>query len=335
MGIEPGRPAIARALDRLEENFLHGDDVEAILARAEAGAPELADAGLVATHLDRLDAWFDDGEVRDLVGTAEALLLYHELLALAPGREPGPGARRVIAELRDARGAPGRFGDGCTPEQHRLGLCHHALPPFFGLGHDGEISLRNGAVIPAGNAARLAGSCIALRALVRAGDRGTDTWLHLEGLRHLLALDPRELGSLLPLEALPAILVALAEGPLDAEEHRRAADDALTRILLRQRADGSWPEMDTFYILEALLGAHRAGLGDERLAAAIRRAANLLASSQQPNGHWEHDHNPHRTLIGWRALRLALDEDEGRWSVVGFRVSWGGAGSDRPPDTEH
>lgn len=307
MAIEPDRAAIARALDRLEESFLQRDDAEAIVARAEAGTPAPEDAERVAKCLDGLEAWFDGEEDRDLVERAEALLLYGELLALAPSRVPGPGAQRTLSELRGSRGAPSRYGEGCTPERHRLGLCHHTLAGFFGPGHDGEIVLRNGAVIPAGNAARLVASCIALRALIRFGDSGTDTWLHLEGLRHLLALDPRELGALLPLEALPAILSALAEGPLETEEHRRAAEDVLTRVLLRQRADGSWPELDTFYVLEALLDAHRARLGDERLDAAIRRAAGLLALSQQPDGHWEHDHNPHRTRVGWRALRQALE----------------------------
>jgi hypothetical protein len=296
-----------RALDRAEARLLAGSDVEAFLARREAGRPAPGDderatelaAGIRETQQP-------DGSWQDsVIATAEALLCLRELEPDATAAEPA--VARAIDWLRTRRNAPGRFGDGCSPDRHRLGLCHHFLGGFFGPGPGDaptqEAVLASGARLPGGPARALGASCLALRALIAWGVVGNDVVLHLEGLRRLAPLIRRESREPAPVDVLPLVVHALLDAPV-ADGNRDAALEALTRLAQMQRADGSWPELDTFYVLEVLLAA-QARHPNPTFDAALRRCAGLLTVTQQEHGAWDRDGGTRRLRIGWRTLRYA------------------------------
>lgn len=305
---------LERALARLESVFLGSTGPEALLARRDAGWAGEEDKQLARELIDGIIAAQDeDGSWRGaLVTTAESLLLLGELAGRRAPKRVEQAARRGVEWLRRLRGGPGRFGAGCTPELHRLGFCHHWLAGFFRpeppLAPGEELVLSNGSRYPTGPAAQLAASCLALRACLRWGDHGPDSWLHLDGLRRLLEYEASGDGSLVPLEAFPAILMALVEAHALAEARGLTAQ-MLARLVQTQRADGSWPELDAIEILEVLLAAVEAGFGTPAIDAAIRRGAGLLAVTQRENGMWERDTAPRRALTGWRVLRHALSSE--------------------------
>ncbi len=313
-GVTP--QTLERALARLEAGFLGTPGAEALVARREAGGPASKDGRAAVAHVKAVvEAQEEDGSWRgSLVATVESLLLLRELLGAERPAAVDGAVARGLAWLRRLRGGPGRYGDGCSPERHRLGVCHHAVGGFFApappLATGEELVLPCGARFPAGSAARLAASCTALRVCLRWGVFGPDTELHLDGLRRLLELDPRGANGLVPLEALPAVLVTLLEVP-DRPELSEVTARGISRLTQMQRADGSWPELDALYILEALLAAADAGFGGPAIDAAIRRGAGLLAVTQRQDGQWERNATARRSLIGWRALRHAVRIDAG------------------------
>lgn len=308
-GVTP--QTLERALARLER-WLAGSNVpEALVARREAGRATSADRRIAADAADALlAAQGGDGSWRgSLVATAEALLRLSELTGRSPPKRVVAAAARGVEWLRGLRGRPGRYGDGCSPERHRLGICHHFLGGFFApeppIEPDEELVLAIGARFPAGPAARLAASCLALQASLRWGAYGPDAQLHLDGLRRLFELDGRGGVDLVGIDALPAIVLVLLEAR-DRARYREMTVQSLARLTQIQRADGSWPELDALYILDVLLAATGAGLGTRAIDAAIRRGAGMLAITQQDDGLWERNSSPRRALIGWRALRYAL-----------------------------
>lgn len=312
---------LKRALARTAGALLATNAAEAVVARHQAELSTPEDAELAATQADRLlgEQEADGSWGGDLLATAEALLLLSDLVSAGAPASEGEAVRRALSWLRGRRSAPGRFGDGCTAERHRLGFCHHFVGGFFApvppQATSKEVVLGSGARLRAGSAALLAASCVALQSVLRRGIDGVDAQLHLDALRRLIRLDPREARALLPIEVLPATLAALVEAPATAE-NRAAIERGLGRIVQSQRADGSWPELDTFYILEVLLAAVERGYRKASLEAAIRRAAGLLAVTQQPDGTWERGALPRRTVIGWRTLRYAVGATSGELELA-------------------
>lgn len=299
---------LEHALGRVEDALLAGNDADALLARREADRARADDdATAVALCDEILTGQTEDGSWGgSLIATAAVLLRLADLAGASPSARVAEAAGRGVAWLKRLRGRPGRYGEGCDPARHRAGLCHHFLGGFFApeppLEADAELQLPNGSRVPGGAAAQLTASCLALRATMRWGARGPDALLHLDGLRRLLELDTRTTQPRVPLDALPAIALVLLEGA-DRPEFRAAASHALERIVQVQRADGSWPELDTFAILEVLIAAVDSGFDSDAVDAALVRGSGLLALSQRPDGHWERDINTRRTRIGWRTLR--------------------------------
>lgn len=312
MQSKPMSQAVARSEDRL----LRADAAEGLMARRELGRPRPDDAELAASLMGGiLETQADDGSWDGaLVQTADTLLRLRALAAVDAGAS-GPGAAergiaRGIAWLRGRQGEPGRYGDGCSAERHRLGLCHHFLGGFFspapGTAPIAPLRLPTDGEIEAEPDARLAASCIALHALFLLGRDSTDLRLHVEGLRRIVGLWDRWTTELfVPTVGLLALRALLA-APQTSATHG-ALDRGLAMVRDSQRADGSWPEADIFIALDLLLGAANAGYAGHDWNAALKRGASLLGAMQSEDGAWGRESPPLRTLIGWRVLREAAD----------------------------
>lgn len=304
---------LERAAARSYRYLVGTAGAEGLIARQEAGQPAPGDAELAAELLAQLLRQQDSRGSwgGDLVATAGALL------ALAELREAGAqpvatqaATQAALSWLRGRQGRPGRYGDGCTRPGHRLGMCHHFLAGFFAPAPP-EVSLA-GLQLPCGVRleddldARLAASGIALQSALRWGASSRDIALHVEGLRRLVELWTAGEGGLCSRPALLAGLAALLEAP-PTPENQAAVEHVLQRIASTQRADGTWREADPFQLLEVLLEAGRRGYARASIAGAVQRAAELLASSQQPDGCWGREAAHRRGLIGWRALRFVIN----------------------------
>jgi hypothetical protein len=307
---------LARALMRTEGFLLGSFQAEGMLARIEGEisfSADADDAAAFAAELRREQA-SDGSWGGDLVRTAEALLVLEGLRRAGGQRRSEPAAGAAIRWLAGRQDQPGRFGDGCSPERHELGLCHHFLAGFFSPAPP-EVEIAP-LVLPAavrigGEAdARLAASCLALRALRRWEVASTANELHLDGIVELVGhwdrweTGPAGAGSLLV--ALGALVEDAAARDRPHPHREAALRDGLRRTARNQRADGSWPDVDTFLALELLLDARSAGRGDAvALDAALGRGAELLAVWQRQDGTWGHEAAARRALIAWRVLRYA------------------------------
>jgi hypothetical protein len=285
--------SVQRALARVQSALLGGDSPYACVAAVESGRTDRPTqpviAGLVASQSP-------DGSWLDLDGTAAALLLLAELDpgATAPGVAPAVDA--ALGWLRSRRGGPGRFGEGCDTGRHEAGLCHHFLGGFFGIG--------DGAAEDPLADARLVASCRAERAVLRFADPGGDDSVHLDAARRLVERwarwhdgYPRPAGFL-------AALGLLVAAPPDARRDG-AAMRGLALLATAQRGDGSWPEADTFAVLEVLNEADRAGRFGAGVWQVTAAAAALLAATQTERGGWRRDAGPSDLLTAWRTLRRA------------------------------
>ncbi|MFW6078940.1 MAG: hypothetical protein ACODAE_04925 [Gemmatimonadota bacterium] len=326
---------IAIAAERAAAAAADLDSADAVIARREAGGAGPGEDARVESCVAELlrDQDGDGSWGAELVPTAEALILLHELMhgAIA-GRSAGaetvepsealtraraaavPAVERGVAWLRGRRGRPGRYGEGCSPERHREGLCHHFSGGFFSPGppeiDQSGLRLGVGVEIDDDGEARLAASCVALRALLRWGALTTDARLHLDTLHRLILRWRRwEHGRPGPAAAL-AMMAAALEAPPDDTAGHDAIEHGLGLIAGSQRADGSWPGADTFQVLETLLAARRRGFRNDRLEATLLRGAGLLASTQSvEDGTWGRETSPRRLRIGWAALRIAGELD--------------------------
>src|SRR5690606_20442576 len=303
--------AIQRALGAVEAYLRESNRAEALLARREAGLTGPGDAAAAeAAAAAILDAQHDDGSWGGgLLDTAEALLALHELW---DGEDRGSGQlERGLDWLRTRRGVAGRYGEACDPHRHELSLCHHFLGGFFSPAPPDPpleaVRLSCGAPVAGDAAARLAASCVALQAKLRWGRHGRDVELHLEGLRRIADLWNQRDG-LFTVPAFVTAIAALADAP--DGQNRDPAARGIATLVGAQRADGTWPDVDLFQVVELLERAARTGAASPALDAALRRGAVLLAVSLQEDGTWGQHAGTRRTLIGWRALRYAAGIQE-------------------------
>jgi hypothetical protein len=313
--VRPGRaqlsrPAIEDALVRVEATLFAWPVLEAVVARREAGVPQAADADHARALARELCAFADpDGSWGgDLVWTAESLLLLREL-APEPDVSSSETARAAGNWLLSRQDQAGRFGEGCDGDTHGSGLCEHFVggffsvaPPFANLAGR---TLATGARFPTDRSARFGGSCLALDALLAWGWRDASVERHRAALRPIVTRIAPGPTALIDIGAYAVAVGALARAA--GESDRVATLAGLARLAALQRADGSWPGVDLFQVLDVLLRAAKLGHRLETADASVLRAVDMLTLMLRDDGSWGRDTGPERTLIGWRGFRRALE----------------------------
>lgn len=297
--------SVERALKAAQEWLLDQDAPEAVIVANEAGLDSgTGDAKRWVRRLlddqDAAGAW--EG---DVIATAGALLTLAEIRSAASLREQDPGIGRGLDWLRARRGVPGAWSDGCSPDRHRLGICHHFVGGFFSPGPpevpQAETRLRSGVHAVGDSEVRFVASAVALRCLLEWVEPSRDARLHLEGLRRVVDLWPDAPPAGLSTASLLSAVHALLHSPVP--EDRITAERGLRVIAGRQRGDGSWVETDPFQALEVFARAETADVAPERAHRALWHGARLLISAQRADGSWGGDDPARRALIGWRTLR--------------------------------
>jgi hypothetical protein len=249
----------------------------------------------------------------DLLRTAEALLVVEELRP-AGGTAGDAAVHRGFDWLRSRRGEAGSWVEGCDPERHRRGLCHHFLSGFFSPGPPDERlapgHLASGAPLTSEAELRFVASVVALRCLLKAAGAAGDVNLHLGGLRQVVRLwaddRPEELSGTALFAAIDALAASGAAGD------RASAEHGLRVAGSRQRGDGSWVDADAFLALEVVGRALDAGLAPDALRATLWHGARLLVATQQADGSWGTPYGPRRALIAWRTFRRVDPESAAR-----------------------
>ncbi len=288
--------AILDATDRARDWLSERQDFYGYLCRRSTGrgAPELGRhlRGDLLAKQNREGYW---GEA-NLAASAEALW---QLLDL--GQAPDSLAvQRGLDWLYSRRDQEGSFGSGCTPARHEQRICEHYLSGFFSAGpadESQEVTLPNGQSVTSDVGARLLASERALRVALRARPADPRAHASVSGLRSLpLYLEYG--GSNTPAVLVGALqALAWAEGPPPAEV--QAGVETLAQA---QESDGNWPNVELFFVLEALLEI------DHPLALRlISQTVDRLLETQLKYGAWGRRHQPAQTWIATRVLEVVAD----------------------------
>ena len=287
------------ALERLSLFFSAIRSRQAILARAEVGLVAADDPVLAVRLAQELTAELrPDGSVGG--AAVPTIWRVHELLDL--GRDlRDPGLSRAVSWVLQRQNAPGAYGENCDKTRHGLRTCEHFLRGFFSPGPAAErvapITLPIGKVFRAEPAARLAISCLALRAVLRAGFRDLPAVVaHLDSLRLLADAWTDWSGPFAP----DVIITGLHTLALGGEAYRPVVERLVQLIADQQHTDGHWENADLFLALDALMAA---GIPAGR--AAVRHAVPALEERQRPDGSFGATAQQERALIGLRALHWA------------------------------
>ena len=297
--------SVRRSLEASGAWLAAQDSPESVIAAHETATADSADPARrwVRRILDEQDQKGSWGS--DLLETAGALLTIRELREAAALVERDPAVNIALDWLRGRQNAPGTWTEGCTPDRHDHGACHHFMAGFFSPAPPEvtleEAWLRGGLRLVGDGEIRFVASAVALRCAMLWELDGVDLRLHLSGLRRLVAQWPDYVppglstGSLLA--AVHALLVS------EEEEDRTVAEGGLRAVAARQRGDGSWVDADAFQALEVFGTALDRGVSDERSRRALWHGARLLIASQQADGSWGKAHGARRALIAWRTFR--------------------------------
>jgi hypothetical protein len=184
------------------------------------------------------------------------------------------GTARMLTWVLALAGKPGAFGEGCHPARHEQKACDHYL------------------------AGRFAVSCLALRAVLRAGLASrSSVKQHLTSLALLANVWTDWSGYYAP-DMVVAALHPLALAP---PVHRGATIKAAAFIAENQQDDGTWPNADLFHTLESLLVANTPAAKK-----AIVRAVPALLALQRKDGSFGPTAQEERALIGLRAMVMAV-----------------------------
>ena len=298
---------VTDALAKTESLLFQLHVLESFIARREAHGESAEDDEIIGDVADEMLAHqsADGSWEGNMAVTTEALLLLADLHV--PARFVASVAR-ATQWLRSRRSAPGRYSEGCSPERHELGICEHFAGGFFSPGPPTKdfsgTRMASGLTFSTDRDARLGLSCFALHAVRRWSKPTIDDLLHLAALARLANLSFRNGSSHLRTPALIAVLSALTSAPRRGE-FIHSLHGALTRLASTQRADGSWPDADSFHVADVYLLAVHSGYGSPVFDAALARTAEMFVLTQHPDGSWGADGGPARLLTGWRTLRYA------------------------------
>ncbi|UCF18391.1 MAG: hypothetical protein JSU87_10590 [Gemmatimonadota bacterium] len=289
------------AIDRAADWLLERRDFYGFLSRRDRGrgAPELA------RHLrgDLLARQGADGSWNegDLAVSSEAIWSLLDL-GLTPDTQ---AVARGLDWMYGQRDQDGSYGVGCTPARHEQGICEHFVSGFFSLGpadEPQEIVLSNGQAVTSDVGARLLASERALRSALRANPHDARSAASIAGLRGLpLYLDYG--GSFTPavlVGAIQALAWARGVGMTELEA-------GLESLAAAQDSDGTWPNVEFFFVVEALLEVkHRAA------SEMLKRVAPRLLETQHKYGAWGRRFQAAQSSIALRALERVFAESSGR-----------------------
>jgi hypothetical protein len=272
---------------------------QGLLAREALGRPEATDAALAGRlRVELASGVRPDGTVAG--GAVPTIWRVHELLDLGE-RVGSPAIARPLTWLLALQDRPGSFHHGCDRARHARQLCQHFLAGFFAPAPPEQrlapVTLPTGKVFRVEPAARFAISCLALRAVIRAGGgERPPVRRHVQSLARLSEQWTEWNGYFSP-DTVVAGLHALAAA---APEHRDIVDRLVGVVTTNQGVEGEWPSADLFQVLDALLAA-----GTLEAQVAVRRAATALSARQRTDGTFGTMAQQERALIGLRALLWA------------------------------
>ena len=286
----------AAAIDRLALYFGTERTRQGLLAREALGLTDANDTALARRLRDEMARGLrPDGTVAG--GAVPTIWRVHELLDLGEPRD-GPVIARPLAWVLDQQDRPGTFHDGCDRARHARQLCQHFLAGFFAPGPPAQrlapVTLPNGKVFRVEPAARFAISCLALRAVLRAGGGARPSvQRHIQSLARVSEQWAEWNGYFSP-DTVVAGLHALAmAGP----EHRDVVHRLVGVVTSNQGVEGEWAGADLFHVVDALLAA-----GTLEAQVTVRRATTALAARQRADGTFGTVAQQERALIGLRAL---------------------------------
>jgi hypothetical protein len=264
------------------------------------GAPELARhlRGDLLAKQGRDGSWGES----DLLASAEALWRLLELGMPADS----PAVARALDWLYGRRDQEGAYGSGCAPARHEQRICEHYISGFFSPGPSGEpqeVTLPNGQTVTSDAGARLLVSERALRSVLRARRGDPRAGASVSGLR-ALPLYLSYGGSFTPAVLVGAMqALAWMEGGGCSE-----LVAGLEVLAAEQAADGSWPNVELFFVLEALLE-----VGHPLAGALLEKTVPRLLESQHKYGAWGRRHQAAQT---WIALQVLERVEPQSWKGV-------------------
>ncbi|HEU4699688.1 MAG TPA: hypothetical protein VFS40_10935 [Gemmatimonadales bacterium] len=302
----PGARDAHEAIERLAAWFAERPTRQGLLAREALARRRPDDDALRARLIDALrhDTRADGSVGGSLLATAWRAI---ELVELGHGGDQ-PGAQRAVNWILTTQNKPGAYGEGCTPERHQRHVCEHFMSGFFAPAlatqRVAPITLPDGKVFRVEAPARFAVSCLALRAVLQAGERRPAVEQHVASLVRLQE-EWENWGGYFPPDLVGSAIEALAyAGPARQEVLRRLT--ALVRD--HQEPDGSWANADLFHMSAALVAART-----DAARRALRRAVPQLVGRQRPDGTYGPTAREERALIALRALLLATEDELAPW----------------------
>lgn len=290
------------AIEQLRLYFAPLATRQGVLARRSLGQPTPEDGRLSAELVRRmLSEISGDGSLGG--GVVPTIWRLHELLDLGCDKSD-PAWNRLVGWVVDLQRRPGAFSEGCAPARHSYRACRHFISGFFSPAPPEQritpIMLPNGKVYRAEPAARFAISCLALRAVLRAGlgDR-QQIEHHTMSLIQMQQQWEEWNGYFAP----DVIIAGVHSLALASPAQRRLMPRLGDGIVAHQADDGTWPNADLFHALDALLA-----VGSPAARQAIRRATPVLLSRQRVDGSFGSTAQQERALIALRALIWAEQE---------------------------
>ncbi len=276
-------------------------DYYSFLCRSDTlrGAPELGRhlRGDLLAKQGKEGSWAEG----NLASTAEAIW---QLLDLGTSTDFQPFARGV-GWLYGQLDAEGSYASGCTPARHEHKTCEHFLRGFFSPGQPNEaleIHLPNGQSVTSDVPARLLVSERALRSVLRADPRDPRSADAVRGMTSVPLYD--DYGGTFT----PAVLVGAVQAlAWSGEQDDGKLAVGLATLAAAQQEDGSWPNVEFFFVMEALLET-RHPLADEML----KRAVHKLLDSRHKNGTWGRRQTAAQTWLAVQVLERTILQAMGR-----------------------